>query len=117
MRFKVGDKVIIRDDLNECFYDDLFCTNEMADLGDEVLTIKSVNENPESYSVEENDFRWNDYMIDVTNTRYNFGMLQQIDEFKLSKYIKGSRGKIRNILFRRKMKHKLNVDRKKHFEK
>lgn len=62
-RFKVGDKVKVREGLvGGRYYDGIYCTSDMANSDDEVFTICSVGRN--FYTVEGYDLRWSDEMLE-----------------------------------------------------
>ena len=74
-RYKVGDKVRVRSGLNP---GDKFrmrsgprngqvtygFVDQMADMAGEILTIEHVNSQGLGYDVEENDWCWNDEMLE-----------------------------------------------------
>ena len=74
-RYKVGDKVRVRSGLNP---DDEFrmqsgprngqvtygFVDQMADMAGKILTIGYVNSQGRGYNVEENDWSWNDEMLE-----------------------------------------------------
>lgn len=62
-KFKVGDKVRVRHGLKHGkSYDDLYCNEIMAATAGKVLTIKRAGKI--SYDVEENQWCWNDAMLE-----------------------------------------------------
>lgn len=65
MIFKVGDKVKIREDLVEGKYKGpLYVNDEMAQMAGKTLTIKVLRLTRECYTVEENEWDWNDEMLE-----------------------------------------------------
>ena len=64
MKYKVGDKVIIRKDLAETPSEITFMFSNMVKYAGQVATIKHVNDYGYLYSVEENDYFWVEDMLD-----------------------------------------------------
>lgn len=74
-RYKVGDKVKVRKDLEtnidyymqsgpetgECYYG---CVREMVEVRGEILTISVVDNEGWGYSVKENGWNWTDEMLE-----------------------------------------------------
>ena len=67
-KFKVGDRVRIREDLEPgTRVDHLYCNKEMASWGGELDTIKSASDNllgEVRYSLEQHDYIWTDAMFE-----------------------------------------------------
>lgn len=66
MKYKVGNRVRVRRDLEEgkC-YDNCLVVSEMAKLAGEIVTISKVNEDIERYSIEEDCiWAWNEEMFE-----------------------------------------------------
>lgn len=69
MKYKVGDKVWVREDLKEEDYDECFATSEMVKLAGKVVTISKVREDMKRYYVQETGtWNWTDEMF-VTNSK------------------------------------------------
>lgn len=70
-RFKIGDKVVVRHDLEpEEYYDNVYCNSKMAAMGGKYLTIKGIDKycyDTGAYEVRECGCVFNDEMLD----RYN----------------------------------------------
>jgi len=64
MKYKVGDKVIIRKDLAERPSEIAFMFSNMVKYAGQVATIKHVNDYGYLYSVEENDYFWVEDMLE-----------------------------------------------------
>lgn len=67
MNYKVGDKVKISKDLDSDFFKDPCINSEMAMLGGQAVTIKSIKSYGEQgyyYNVNENEWVWTDYMLE-----------------------------------------------------
>lgn len=63
-KFKVGDKVRVREGLIvDKYYSDVRCDSSMAKMGGRVLTIKGVY--GDYYEVEEHVFCWSDEMLEL----------------------------------------------------
>lgn len=66
MKFKVGDKVIVKDSIEYGkYYSHTYVNDSMADLKGKTLTIKSVSESWNVYKVEENSWDWTDAMLEL----------------------------------------------------
>lgn len=67
LRYKVGDKVKVREDLgNKCTYGGIGASDEMTLMYGRILTIKSIEKEHghyEHYHVEENSWNWTDEMF------------------------------------------------------
>jgi len=66
-KFKVGDKVKVKEDLEEGYYEDniggkLWCSWNMVDYKGQILTITEDVGN--GYKVEENSWNWCDKMLE-----------------------------------------------------
>ena len=94
MKYKVGDRVKVREDLTEGRHygkssDDALCNSEMADTAGKTLTIAKVDERQAIYRVKECDWwTWTDEMFSglEDNTEavshpkhYNVGKIEVID--------------------------------------
>lgn len=68
--FLVGQKVIIRNDLNpDCIYDSINVSDEMEDMAGETVTIRFVEHSYTGrhlYRIEENGFQWSHAMFSAT---------------------------------------------------
>nr|DAH22115.1 MAG TPA: Mind bomb SH3 repeat domain [Caudoviricetes sp.] len=63
MRYKVGDKVRVRSDLEKHKeYGGWYTSEGMVKIRGEIVTIREVKSS--SYELEENDFRWTDEMLE-----------------------------------------------------
>ena len=90
MKYKVGDKVRVREDLvvNQWYGDDIF-TSEMASFKGQIVTIKKIREN--KYVIEEDheDWHWTEEMF-LPVTKYNIGdkvlVREDLEEGKLYGY-------------------------------
>lgn len=66
MKFKVGDKVIVKDNImHGHYYSHVYVNDSMVDLRGKTLTIKTVNDFLKKYKVEENTWDWNDEMFEL----------------------------------------------------
>lgn len=82
MKFKVGDKVRVRDDLVKgVMYDDITCIREMLAFQGKVLTIDYVAD--KSYSVEENCWSWSDAMLEPAVGEKELNSSSQVDIHKI----------------------------------
>lgn len=64
-RFKVGDKVRVRDDITDCgdtCRDGVYISGKMAKTAGTIFTIEGVSRH--YYDVTENDWGWNDEMLE-----------------------------------------------------
>jgi hypothetical protein len=70
-KFKVGNKVKVRSDLiAETVYDGVYVNKRMIKYCDKILTIEGVKK--DCYVVEDNDWDWNDEMLEPAGkTLYN----------------------------------------------
>ena len=68
-RFKVGDKVVVRHDLEATAdYDNVYCNTEMAAMGGKCLTIKAIDPycyDTGAYEVRECCWVFNDEMLET----------------------------------------------------
>lgn len=63
MKYKVGDKVRVRSDLEKHKgYGGWYTSEGMVKIRGEIVTIREVKSS--SYELEENDFRWTDEMLE-----------------------------------------------------
>ena len=65
-KYKIGDKVKIREDLmcNECYYN-VYCTIEMTELAGEIVTIEGIDSNGDYFIKEDNyGYSWSAEMFD-----------------------------------------------------
>ena len=62
-RFKVGDKVRVRQGLiADKYYDDVRCNSSMVKMGGKVFTIRNIHK--DYYKATENSWNWNDEMLE-----------------------------------------------------
>lgn len=55
-KYKIGDKVKIRKDLNKGeYYNGIYCNHDMASRGGEIVTISYVDKSDNSYYIEEDE--------------------------------------------------------------
>lgn len=60
MKYKVGDKVRVKEDLSiSKMYDDCYVNSSMVVLSGRIVTIHEVRENVNRYKIEEDDMAWN----------------------------------------------------------
>lgn len=65
MKFKVGDKVIVKDSIiYGHYYSYVYVNDSMVDLRGKTLTISQVYDSLKKYKVEENKWDWNDEMFE-----------------------------------------------------
>lgn len=62
-KFKVGDKVRVKDGLTTIDYNDLYCNEEMISMAGNILTISGFVSD-DTYAVQENDWYWKDEMLE-----------------------------------------------------
>lgn len=63
MKFRVGDKVRVRKDLKERYYDGVFAVSDMVRLANKIVTIQAICGGDE-YRIEEEGFTWSGEMFE-----------------------------------------------------
>lgn len=92
MRYRVGDKVKVRDDLIvDTRYGKAFFVDRMKELSGKVVTIESVNE--EDYKIKESNYCWTDEMFESDTVNIGEMKLKDVSKETLQKWLEKTQEK------------------------